>query len=387
MVSKEYLAVPLPPCDKPRVLILFPGPIFFPEEFLKSRLELLSQHYRGTVVSSSGQISTQKYGDFAVVLSYFELKKKLICDFQLWRSCFKVVKRSIKEHDPYKAIISYDPLKMGFIAFIAARLCSAKLIVEVNGIYQSQELYRNLPKAIGMLKKAAFFQLEKFVLSKADGIKALFGAQLFPFRNLLDGKKIAYFFDYVDITRFTPAESEKCILFVGHPFHVKGVDLLLEAFIRVHKEYPEWRLKILGWFSPAEHMLINETATKNPSIEIHPPVPNAEIPQHIGRCAFLVLPSRTEAMGRVLIEAMAAGKPRLGARVGGIPTVITDGKDGLLFESENVNDLCKKMKLLMGNVQLREELGRNAIQRAKADFSGDCYLELTKDLYDSVICS
>jgi glycosyltransferase involved in cell wall biosynthesis len=49
-------------------------------------------------------------------------------------------------------------------------------------------------------------------------------------------------------------------------------------------------------------------------------------------------------MGRVLVEAMAAEKPRIGSSVGGIPTMINDGVDGYLVEPENIGDLAKKLE-------------------------------------------
>jgi len=63
-------------------------------------------------------------------------------------------------------------------------------------------------------------------------------------------------------------------------------------------------------------------------------------------CRCFVLPSREEGMGRVLLEAMASAKPVIGANVGGIPALIEDGKNGYLFESEDVDELAKKLDLI-----------------------------------------
>jgi glycosyltransferase involved in cell wall biosynthesis len=79
----------------------------------------------------------------------------------------------------------------------------------------------------------------------------------------------------------------------------------------------------------------------------------------VNRCFALLLPSRTEAMGRVLLEAMAAGKPIVGARVDGIPRVIRPDHNGLLFECGNVEDLAAQLERLMADPAFARALGEN----------------------------
>ena len=78
-------------------------------------------------------------------------------------------------------------------------------------------------------------------------------------------------------------------------------------------------------------------------------------------CSLFVLPSRTEAMGRVLLEAMACKKPIIASNVGGIPEIIKDGYNGLLFESENVDDLAEKIRLVLSNKKYPTMLRNNGI--------------------------
>ena len=118
----------------------------------------------------------------------------------------------------------------------------------------------------------------------------------------------------------------------------------------------------------------------------HPPVDRTLIPEHIGRCGIFVLPSRTEAMGRVLIEAMAAEKPRIGARVGGIPTLIADGKDGILFDPENVDDLAEKLRSLLLSDELRKKYGAEAKRRYLNEITPDNYFNSLTSFYSKVLC-
>ena len=123
----------------------------------------------------------------------------------------------------------------------------------------------------------------------------------------------------------------------------------------------------------------------HPRIVYHKPVYYNEMPAHIGNCSIFVLPSRSEAMGRVLVESMAAAKPRIGANVDGIPTVIEHGVDGLLFEKESVPGLASKLDLLMGDGELRRRLGDNGRQRALRQFTREVYFQSLVDFYNTIL--
>mgnify|MGYP001801413861 FL=1 len=79
-----------------------------------------------------------------------------------------------------------------------------------------------------------------------------------------------------------------------------------------------------------------------------------------------VFPSRTETLGLVLLEAMAAGCPVVAARSGGIPDIVTDGVNGYLFEpkSDDAGAIAATLRLL-GENQEREVIRQNARQEAE----------------------
>ncbi len=84
-------------------------------------------------------------------------------------------------------------------------------------------------------------------------------------------------------------------------------------------------------------------------------------------CDVFVLPSRkAEALGIVNLEAMAAGKPVIASRIGGIPELVLDGKTGVLVGSENVDDLAMAIQTLCGDAELRQRLGSAGRERANS---------------------
>jgi glycosyltransferase involved in cell wall biosynthesis len=90
-------------------------------------------------------------------------------------------------------------------------------------------------------------------------------------------------------------------------------------------------------------------------------------------------------MGRVLIEAGAAGKCRVASRVGGVPTVIEDGVDGLLVETEDTGRLAATLARLIDDAPMRRRLGDAARVRMQREFSGDAYLAHYTELVSSAL--
>jgi len=79
-----------------------------------------------------------------------------------------------------------------------------------------------------------------------------------------------------------------------------------------------------------------------------------------------MFPSRTETLGLVLLEAMAAGCPVVAARCGGIPDIVTDGVNGYLFEPEaDIQGAFAATVRLLQQKQERETIRQNARREAE----------------------
>jgi glycosyltransferase involved in cell wall biosynthesis len=77
-----------------------------------------------------------------------------------------------------------------------------------------------------------------------------------------------------------------------------------------------------------------------------------------------IFPSRTETLGLVLLEAMAAGCPVVAANSGGIPDIVTPGENGYLFEPQDENGAIRATQQLLGDAEKRSQLRQNARQEA-----------------------
>lgn len=366
-----------------RLLFILPGPLWEIRDSLRKRMEQLSERYQGTLVTTMAASGSHRLGAFTLrALRFRHFKAWVHLKYLLYGVWLAL--RARLGGPSWDLVVTYDPLRSGLIGLLIARLAGARFCPEVNGCYDSYANYiDDKPGPMLAIKKWLYPRLVRFTLSQADGIKILFPRQLDSFLPALRRPVVESFFDYVDLEPFDNLGEEKVILFVGFPFKLKGVDLLIEAFKRVSPRHPDWSLKILGWFPDLAPF--HKAAGGHPKIFHHPPVYSTEMPRHMGSCGIFVLPSRTEAMGRVLLEAMACGKPRVGSRLDGIPTVIDDGVDGLLFRPGDADDLAEKLDRLMGDADLRQALGAAGRERALREFGPHVYFPRLLNFYGKVL--
>jgi glycosyltransferase involved in cell wall biosynthesis len=168
---------------------------------------------------------------------------------------------------------------------------------------------------------------------------------------------------------FYPADSSslqnRTVIAVGSHSYNKGYDLLLSAWKIVVKKYPDWKLNIYGRFDASKtYINLTEKSGLSDCVRFYAPVANIEAAYK--QASIMVLSSRSEGFGNVLIEAMACGLPCVSFDCPSGPRdIITDGKDGFLVENGNIAKLAEKIIFLVENEDKRMEMGRTAKENVK----------------------
>jgi starch synthase len=107
----------------------------------------------------------------------------------------------------------------------------------------------------------------------------------------------------------------------------------------------------------------------------------------MAKAHILVLPSRYEAFGLVIAEAMSMGLAVIASRIGGIPHVLQDGLSGLLFDPEDQNRLLQHMTLLARDTQTRQNMGKQGQAVARTHFAAHAVAEKMIAAYSEVLKS
>lgn len=290
-----------------------------------------------------------------------------------WRAFRFYVSKALqlaRTQGPYDAIVAYGPFRTGLAALLVSRLTGIPCIVEVPGNHlRSYDFYEG---RWASLKRLIAKPVLQFVVKRADFLHLRYLTQLDELGGLPEGRYACFpnfiAVDSVDSTR----AREKTVLFLGYPFHLKGVDVLIRGFLKVASRHPDWTLRIIGHCP--DPSLYLELAQGHPRITIRRALPHPEAMEELSRCGVLVLPSRTEAAGRVLFEAMAARRPIIASRVDGSPYFVEHGLNGLLFESENVDDLAAQLDRLLSDDELAERMGAAGLERVHARYSMTAYV-------------
>ncbi|RKY19566.1 MAG: glycosyltransferase family 1 protein, partial [Planctomycetota bacterium] len=162
----------------------------------------------------------------------------------------------------------------------------------------------------------------------------------------------------------------------------KGFDLLLQA-LAARRDDPRWALALAGE-GEARHELQRQAASLGLAERVRFPGRRDDVPELLAAADVFVMPSRAEGLGVAALEAMAAGRPVLGARVGGLADAVAHDETGLLVPPEDVPALGAALDMLLNDSALRERLGAAGPVRVEAGFSArgmvDAYLALYHDV-------
>ena len=170
---------------------------------------------------------------------------------------------------------------------------------------------------------------------------------------------------------------------IGWLLPIKGPMHLLKAMKSVWESNPDTQLVFVGK-GDQEEELKTETFRMGASSKVRFLGWRYDIPEIMQAIDILVLPSLNEGMGRVLVEAMAAGRPVVASNVCGIPDLVRHGQNGFLVSPGDVNGLCTAIIRLLNDQKIREEMGRRG-RSAANEFSEEKMLQKIDALYSSLL--
>ncbi|MDO8601241.1 MAG: glycosyltransferase family 4 protein [bacterium] len=241
-------------------------------------------------------------------------------------------------------IVAQGPLMEGLVGTILKKIFRIELIVELHGDWRGK---KNLAKIAG------------FSLKNADKIRGVAEYLVAEAKKIAPNKPYFIFPTFTDLDDFLNEKDirfDNFVLLVGRNNPVKGVKYLVEAFEKIKPEFPDFRLVLVGEGLPEGKLPLEKVRDK------------------MRDCYCLVVPSISEGLPRVILEAMALAKPVIASRVGGIPELVKDNETGFLTEPGNAVDLAKKLKTLLGDRSLALRMGQNGRELVKDKFSNEKYL-------------
>ncbi len=161
---------------------------------------------------------------------------------------------------------------------------------------------------------------------------------------------------------------------------VKGQDILIEAMRTVVKEFATTKLLIVGRGKTEKSLqgLVKAAGLEN-QVFFYPVVHTTVA--MLSMLDIFIMSSRQEGLGIAIMEAQAMGLPVIASKVGGIPSLIQDGKTGVLVEPEQPRALAKAIIGLLQDPNRREALGKAAREFIQRDHCATTMVNDTLALY------
>jgi len=300
-------------------------------------------------------------------------------------------------HDKKYGIIQacdYDYLT-SIAPIIAKRKCKIPIILTSDALPGYSWFYGN--RFVDSIAKIYTFSIGKKILNSYDRVVLLyrraseeveeFGvskerACVIP--NGIDAEIFSQSSDLDQLrARLSLNNDEKVLLFVGRLAKVKRVEVLIALTKSLIKE--GFKLKTLLVGDGPDRKLYEKLARPIKSNVIFiGQVPRTEVAKYYSIADVFVLPSLSEGLPQVLLEASAAGKPCVATNVNGIPDIIVHGKTGYLVERWNIDAYHDYVKFLLEDEQLSKKMGSMAIQFVKENFSWDVVIDKYEKIYENI---
>ena len=206
----------------------------------------------------------------------------------------------------------------------------------------------------------------------------------------------------VDLSVFRPQDTRQVraalglpadaavLLFAGRIQPLKGPDVLLRAVAELLAQTPELRSRlvvpVVGGPSGTglEHpeslaQLVGELGLAD-VVRFVPPVSQQELARWCAAATLVAVPSYNESFGLVAVEAQATGTPVVAAAVGGLTTVVRDGRSGLLVDGHGTQSWAAALRRVIEDDGLRTRLEAGALEQAR-QFSWDRTAERVLEVY------
>lgn len=277
---------------------------------------------------------------------------------------------ALHRRHPIDLIHAHAALPCGHAAFLLARRLKIPYVVSVHGLDVFNSCLRQgVPAEWRRLASIS-------VYSNAADVVCISGrVQRILQEGMHGGVHSAVVYNGTDTTLFapvpdrepSPAQGGKLqpeILVVGNLIPSKGQELVLRAMHRVTDLFPNVQCRMIGEGPDCGRLetLADELGLRS-RVHFMGRQNRIAVANALRRCTVFALPSRSEGLGCVYLEAMACAKAVIACREQGIEEIIDHKKNGWLISPDNINELERALATLLSSSELRLQIGDAARRR------------------------
>lgn len=229
---------------------------------------------------------------------------------------------------------------------------------------------------------------------KVDAIVAVSAAVASEIRRVVQEDRVMVIHNGIEPTPTTRTREEMremlnlndalVGIIVARIDHLKGHDTLLRACHILHLKGTQLTVLIVGDGAERANREALSQELGLPTEQIRFLGFRSDVPDLLVASDIFLLPSLTEGLPLSVLEAMSAGLPVIATRVGGVPEVLSEGREGFLVEPNRPDQLAEAIERLTQDPSLRATLGENGRKRSALEFSFDTMLKRYESLYEEL---
>lgn len=239
----------------------------------------------------------------------------------------------------------------------------------------------------------------KRILKVADGIQLL-NSEVYKYIQKLDVdmNKVFVIPRGTDLAMFKPGKGNNplrkelgikvediVVLYVGRLDLVKGVKYLIQTAKEIILHYKNVKFLIVGEGELRGSGEKYESFAQSFSSNVIFTGFREDIPALMDISDIFVLPSLSEEVPNVVLEASASGLPVVATKVGEVPKIVLDGKTGILVKPKDVDGLYVALKKLIDNPLLAKEMGKAGRKRIEEEYTWEKVCKKNEDAYGNII--
>jgi glycosyltransferase involved in cell wall biosynthesis len=276
------------------------------------------------------------------------------------------------------------PLFRDIVLLLAVRWLFPKTVFHFHASGVS-ELIPKLPRVLQFLAKLALnrpdvaIQLSSLIGNDAEYFNA---ARVYTIPNAAEDNR-----DRFIVSEESDGNQSVQLLYLGTVCESKGIFILLDACAELRKESQNFQLHIVGSFQPAsmKQRLIDQVNRLGLSqhVTLHGQMIGDAKWAMFARSDIFCFPTYYESEGFpcVLLEAMSFGLPIVSTRWRGIPSIVEQNETGFLIDPKDSQQLSDKLKHLIQDAELRQEMGVQARLRYEREFTRTIHIESMRQAF------
>ena len=277
----------------------------------------------------------------------------------------KKVGEELFKKNNYDLIVTQDPFITGFIGVLLKAKFKAKLLVHFHGDFWENP---------GWLKESKlnwlYLIISKFVVSRSDAVRVMSSGRKDKLVKAgIAEEKIRVISTPVDINKYdqqseiSSQKSGAIVLHVGRNSEEKDYQTLGRAWGIVSQKFPQASFVQVGAGEAIKEFF------KNIKVQFNKIISQRDLVDYYHQASVVVLSSRSESFGKVLVEANACGKPVVSTATTGAQEIIKDGYNGFLVPIGDANSLADKILELLNDPVKAQAMGENGGRLVQEKFS------------------